>query len=320
VKAQDQRPEDTSASGDGTIADPGSLRPGERVVYPNQGVCQVVGVETQEIAGQRLELLRMVREEDGAAVLVPRGKVAAVGLRRVASRDYVEGVFHFLAAQAENPELDWKIRHRDNADRLVVGGVLGVAEVVKGLHALSHIRPLPTKEREQYDGARHLLVAEVAAALGVPEGLAEDYVDHALLPPAGTRFQLRPPPKPVVLPLRPRHRPERRADVELDLDTLGLELELPEAAVAAVGAEGEVAPAEEGALAEGVEQAPEEEAAGAGPAEKETARERVKGKGRGKAGERVKARAPARKGKAPPKKAARQAPKKAPKPRKGAKR
>ena len=64
-------------------------------------------------------------------------------------------------------------------------GVLGVAEVVKGLHALSRIRPLPTKEREQYDGSRHLLVAEVAVALGVPPSVAEDYVDYALVPPAG---------------------------------------------------------------------------------------------------------------------------------------
>jgi CarD family transcriptional regulator len=211
---------------EGTIADAADLTPGTRVVYPNQGVCEVVGAEVQEIAGQRLEMVRMRRVEDGATVLVPRTKVASVGLRRVATRAYVEGVFHYLAAPTDDPELDWKIRHRDNADRLVGGGVLGVAEVVKGLHALARLRPLPTKEREQYDGSRHLLVAEVSAALGVSASVAEDYVDHALMPPAGTTFKLKPPPTPVELPVRlARRRPVAKSEDDISLDELGLELE-----------------------------------------------------------------------------------------------
>ena len=130
---------------EGVIVDAADLNPGDRVVYPNQGVCAVVGTEEQDIAGQKLSLVRMRREEDGATVMVPRNKVPSIGLRRVATGDQIDGVFHYLAATFDDPELDWKIRHRDNADRLIAGGVLGVAEVVKGLHSLSRIRPLPTK-------------------------------------------------------------------------------------------------------------------------------------------------------------------------------
>jgi CarD family transcriptional regulator len=204
---------------EGIIAAADELRPGDRVVYPNQGVCAVIGWEVKDIAGQQLELIRMAREEDGAAVLVPKGKVPSIGLRRVATGEQMEGVFHYLAAQFDDPELDWKVRHRDNADRLIAGGVLGVAEVVKGLHSLSRIRPLPTKEREQYDNARHLLVHEVAVSLGVPHGLAEDYIDYALMPPAGVTFDLKPPPKPVMLPSRPK---KRRVVVEEEEGDLGL--------------------------------------------------------------------------------------------------
>ena len=243
---------------EGTISDALALKPGDRLVYPAQGVCVVVGPEIQEIAGQRLEMVRMRREEDGAAVLVPRGKVSTVGLRRVASAELMEGVFHYLAAQLDDPELNWKIRHRDNADRMVGGGVLGIAEVVKGLHALSRLRPLPTKERGQFDNARHLLVAEVAASLGVQAGLAEDLIDFALMPPAGTRFKLKPPPKPILMPSRP---PRRRYVVEddgdglddLGLDELGIEGLGEEAAVegtaeaAGEGTEGDGAEVAEGA-------------------------------------------------------------------------
>jgi RNA polymerase-interacting CarD/CdnL/TRCF family regulator len=211
---------------EGTIADASEMKPGDRVVYPNQGVCAVVGVEEKDIAGQKLQLVRMRREEDGAAVLVPKNKVPSIGLRRVATGEQMEGVFHYLAAQFDDPELDWKVRHRDNADRLIAGGVLGVAEVVKGLHSLSRIRPLPTKEREQYDNARHLLVHEIAVSLGVPAVLAEDYVDYALMPPAGVKFTLKPPPKPVLLPSRPKKKRTVAEDDDLGLSDLGIDVDL----------------------------------------------------------------------------------------------
>jgi RNA polymerase-interacting CarD/CdnL/TRCF family regulator len=239
--ARHEEPKEQYPAVEGIITDASELEPGDRVVYPNQGVCSITGVEKKEIAGQKLELVRMEREEDGAAVLVPKAKVPTIGLRKVASGRQIEGVFHYLAAQYDDPELDWKVRHRDNADRLIAGGVLGVAEVVKGLHALSRIRPLPTKEREQYDNARHLLVHEIAVSLAVPPALAEDYIDYALMPPAGVTFKLKPPPKPVELPARPRRKVTRTDDEDLGLDDLGLDLgELP-----AAGAE---APLEAAAL------------------------------------------------------------------------
>jgi RNA polymerase-interacting CarD/CdnL/TRCF family regulator len=210
---------DDLPAAEGTVVDASTLAPGQRLIYPGQGVCEITGIESKEIAGQVLEMIRMRRVEDGAAVMVPRGKVAAVGLRRLPTAGQIEGVFHYLGAPVDAPELDWKTRHRDNADRLMLGGLLGVAEVVKGLHGLSRLRPLPTKEREIYDNARHLLVAEVAASLGVPPGLAEEYVDYALLPPAGVKFDLKPPPPPVLPPPKPK---PKRAVLADDLADLGL--------------------------------------------------------------------------------------------------
>jgi RNA polymerase-interacting CarD/CdnL/TRCF family regulator len=248
---------------EGIIGAADELNPGDRVVYPNQGVCAVVGWEVKDIAGQKLELVRMTREEDGAAVMVPKGKVPSIGLRRVATGAQMEGVFHYLGAVYDDPELDWKVRHRDNADRLIAGGVLGVAEVVKGLHSLSRLRPLPTKEREQYDNARHLLVHEVSVSLGVPPGLAEDYIDYALMPPVGVKFDLKPPPAPVPLPSRPK---KRRVVEESDEGDLGLgDLGLGDLGIDLEGALEGAEPAAEGEGAEAAEggEGAEGEAAGA---------------------------------------------------------
>jgi CarD family transcriptional regulator len=247
---------------EGIIEDPSELKIGDRVVYPNQGVCAVVGFKDMEVGGAKLQFVTVRREEDGALVHVAKNKVPTIGLRRVASGEQMEGVFHYLAAQFDDPELDWKVRHRDNADRLIAGGVLGVAEVVKGLHSLSRIRPLPTKEREQYDNARHLLVHEIAVSLAVPPVLAEDYVDYALMPPAGVKFDLKPPPKPVLLPSRPKkRRPAAEEEDDLGLADLGLDLELVEGALeGAAPVADAVEPAAEGAGAEEQPEAAGEEA------------------------------------------------------------
>ncbi len=252
---------------EGTIAEAGEMKPGDRVVYPNQGVYRVVGVVEMDIGGKRQSFVRMQSEENPAAtVSVPREKVPAIGLRRVATGEQMEGVFHYLAAQFDDPELDWKVRHRDNADRLIAGGVLGVAEVVKGLHSLSRIRPLPTKEREQYDNARHLLVHEIAVSLGVPAVLAEDYVDYALMPPAGVKFDLKPPPTPVLLPSRPKkRRPVAEDEDDLGLSDLGIDIDLAGALEGAAALpEGDLpaAEGEEGEAATPGAEAPAAEAGG----------------------------------------------------------
>jgi CarD family transcriptional regulator len=197
------------------------LAVGDRVVYPKQGVCRVTGIDVKEVAGQRLTLVILKREEDGAVVMVPDTKVASIGVRKVATPAEVDQLYAFLRSDSDKADLDWKLRARTNQDRMTQGGILGLAEVVKGLQVLSELRPLPTKERELYDSARHLLVSEVAAALSTSECNAEDSIDLVLFPPG-------------------RERPKRTAeefklkgggdeDLELDSDLLGLDgdLDLP---------------------------------------------------------------------------------------------
>ena len=165
----------------------GSLHVGDRVVYPNQGICRITGVSTKQIAGQNWEVVTLSREEDGATVMVPSAKVMGIGLRKVADVAAIEKVFDELASPSNDPQLDWKVRHRENADRMSGGGLFGTVKVLRGLHALSRVRPLPPKERELYDNARHLLVGEIAAAMDLALHVAEDNLDYALWPPVGMK-------------------------------------------------------------------------------------------------------------------------------------
>ncbi len=159
-----------------------NLSVGDRVVYPNQGLCAVTDIKSEEIAGQKLVFVSLTFLETGAKVKVPKDKLAKNGVRRVSTSDDVKGVFDFLRSDSEKASLDWKKRARDNTERLSIGGLIGLAEVVKGLQVLSELRALPPKEREQYNDARHLFVTELAAAMGCTEADAEDALDIVLFP------------------------------------------------------------------------------------------------------------------------------------------
>jgi RNA polymerase-interacting CarD/CdnL/TRCF family regulator len=197
------------------------LAVGDRVVYPNQGVCRVSAIEVKEVAGQKLTFVTMRREEDGAVVMVPQTKVLSIGVRKVAGPDEVTQVFDFLRSDSDKADLDWKQRARTNLDRMTQGGLLGLAEVVKGLQVLSELRPLPAKERELYDNARHLLVSEIAAALDTTDCNAEDSLDLVLFPPGRER------PKRTAAEFKTRE--EGDEELGLDADLLGLagDLDLP---------------------------------------------------------------------------------------------
>jgi RNA polymerase-interacting CarD/CdnL/TRCF family regulator len=221
------------------MAEPATIKlaVGDRVVYPNQGLCKVTSIESKEIAGQKLSFVSLLREEDGARVMVPEAKVVSIGVRKVANADDVQKVLAFLKSDSDKASLDWKARARTNVERMATGGLLGLAEVVKGLQVLSELRPLPTKERELYNDARHLLVAEISAALGVLEADAEDTVD-AILFPVGKE--------------RPKRTAEEFKAMGGEDDELGLDGDL-------MGLDGEEPQEEEQQAEEGGEEAASEE-------------------------------------------------------------
>jgi RNA polymerase-interacting CarD/CdnL/TRCF family regulator len=201
-----------------------SIDEGDRVVYPNQGVCRVMGRESKEISGTSLEFVLLRREEDNATILVPTDKIESIGLRKVAGSTELEDVFDLLASSFEDPELDWKVRHRHHVDLLAAGEILGVAEVVKALQGIANLRALPQRERERYDAARRLLEDELAVALGVPLATAEDFVDFALIPPPGTVREPRKPKRLAEIPVKTKSsrpkRPKRDEDEDLEVDEL----------------------------------------------------------------------------------------------------
>lgn len=163
---------------------------GEKVVYPNQGVGVIENISMRSFGTrpERFYLLRLASNH--LTVMVPFSHVGDVGLRRVTRNGQVERVLNFLAKGECQKCRDWKNRFKENSEKMRTGGMMEVAEVLKGLLVLQQRKPLSFREKKMVDKARHMLIMEVSISRATREQQAIDLLQAALeeagleLPPA----------------------------------------------------------------------------------------------------------------------------------------
>ncbi len=135
---------------------------GTKVVYPNQGVCEIRGICDRNIAGRKEEfyLLRILSND--STVMIPVSNVENVGLRPLCEKSELKRLFEILQSDDEEPDQDWKNRYKDNVERMKTGCIFEVGRVLQKLHFLGFQKPLSFREKKMYDRARQLVVSEIA--------------------------------------------------------------------------------------------------------------------------------------------------------------
>ena len=154
---------------------------GDKVVYPNQGVGTIENISTRSFgaAFERFYLLRF--GYNSVTVLVPFSNAANIGLRRVTKNREVSRVLSYLANGSCSITSDWKVRFRDNTEKMQSGDLLKAAEVFKGLLQIHLDKPLSFREKKMLERARHMLVSEISIARNVPDVHAVNVLQRALL-------------------------------------------------------------------------------------------------------------------------------------------
>ncbi|HWP21873.1 MAG TPA: CarD family transcriptional regulator [Candidatus Cryosericum sp.] len=143
---------------------------GDMVCYPMHGVGVVESIEEQSVLGETAKyyMLRFVMGRMSA--MVPVESAEAVGLRKLVCAGECEKVIAFLAEEGCSDESEnWNQRYRDNLNKLRVGDIFGVADVVKCLIRRDHEKGLSAGERKMYLTARQVLIAELSASSGKEE-------------------------------------------------------------------------------------------------------------------------------------------------------
>ncbi|MEO8372090.1 MAG: CarD family transcriptional regulator [Candidatus Solibacter sp.] len=153
---------------------------GEKVVYPNQGVGTIENISTRTF-GAAFEKFYLLRFGCSMTVLVPLSNAANIGLRRVTKDREISRILSYLAIGWCETNPDWKVRFKQNSDKMQSGDLLKAAEVFKGLLQIHIDKPLSFREKKMLDRARHMLVSEISISRAVPEITAVSLMQRALM-------------------------------------------------------------------------------------------------------------------------------------------
>lgn len=145
------------------------LSVGQKVAYPNQGVCLVEDIEKKKIGGNSMQFYLLRVLNDNSTIFVPTDNVENVGLRPVITSKQYKNLVSNLAKDFDEVSSDWKVRSREFNEKLQSGDVFEAADVLKKLTFLSQEKKLSFREQSLMEKARFLIVSEVTNA-----GLAEE--------------------------------------------------------------------------------------------------------------------------------------------------
>lgn len=137
----------------------------ERVVYPGQGVGEIIEITEKKFKDDLLTYYVIYFEESDMTVLVPSHKAQELGIRTIVSAEEAEAALAFLSEKYEPIPTDWKMRYQMNLDLFKTGSILDNASIVRSLYHRSKIKELPIQERKLYDSAYRIFHDELSYAL-----------------------------------------------------------------------------------------------------------------------------------------------------------
>ncbi|MEQ9360152.1 MAG: CarD family transcriptional regulator, partial [Rhodospirillales bacterium] len=127
---------------------------GDYVVYPTHGVGKVIGVETEEIAGHKLDLFVISFDKDRMTLRVPVSKAPTSGLRKLSTRKIMEEAMTTLKGRARVKRTMWSRRAQEYEAKINSGNPVSIAEVVRDLHRNVGQPDQSFSERQIYEAAR----------------------------------------------------------------------------------------------------------------------------------------------------------------------
>jgi CarD family transcriptional regulator len=157
-----------------------NIRVGQKVAYPNHGVCRVEAIQNKQDGAKTEEFYSLRVLSNNSSILVPKHKAETIGIRPVIKQPECEVLIKFLAEDFDNPAGDWKARSREFAAKIQTGDIFAVADVLKKLTYLTQLKPLSFREQRMIEKAKFLVVSELAIVCSQPECSVEEKVDTSL--------------------------------------------------------------------------------------------------------------------------------------------
>ncbi len=150
------------------------------VVYPTHGVGRITGIEAQEIAGQKLNLLVIQFEKDRMTLRVPVAKAKTSGLRKLSTKKEIQTALLTLKGRSRIKRTMWSRRAQEYEAKINSGDPRQIAEVVRDLHRNAGQPDQSFSERQMYQAALDRLSREFAAVEKIAEDVATQRLEAML--------------------------------------------------------------------------------------------------------------------------------------------
>ena len=153
---------------------------GQYVVYPAHGVGVIKGIEVQEIAGEKVQVLVISFSKDKMVVRLPVNKSIRQKVRNLSSKDVMQEALDCLKTPAKSRKMIWSRRAQEYENKINSGDPVSIAQVIRDLHRNPNQPEHSYSERQIYKEALSRLSKEYAIVEDVTEDKALGILEEAL--------------------------------------------------------------------------------------------------------------------------------------------
>ncbi|MGB4704181.1 MAG: CarD family transcriptional regulator [Candidatus Saccharicenans sp.] len=157
-----------------------SLKVGDKVIYPAQGIGIIENIQEEIFDGQVVRTFYIRLQNSNTLVVIPSSSAAEIGLRKPVSQKDVNKLFNFIKKCSVDISADWKDRYRENFEMMKSGHLEDIAQVFKMLFLLSQVKPLSFREKKMLEKSRELIISELAASSGLSPEKINEKLDRCL--------------------------------------------------------------------------------------------------------------------------------------------
>jgi CarD family transcriptional regulator len=151
-----------------------SLKIGDKVIYPNQGLGVIEAILEQAYNGERFTVYNLRIICNNTLVTIPSSTVLELGIRRPVAEESIRKIFQYMGDGDVDVTTDWKGRYKEHVNLMKTGTLLDMATVLKSLYFLSLQKPLSFREKKMMEKAKELIVSEISEAVSAPSAKIEE--------------------------------------------------------------------------------------------------------------------------------------------------
>ena len=145
-----------------------SLKIGDKVIYPNQGIGIVEDIQEENYFGENFKIYHVRILANDTLVLVPSSNAEEIGIRKPITENTIKDVFNFISNGGVDVTKNWKGRYKEHVSLMKSGTMLDMVLVLKSLYYLQLIKPLSFREKKMMEKAKELIVTEISEVSSCP--------------------------------------------------------------------------------------------------------------------------------------------------------